>query len=69
MDRKEFLQRAGRWSLFGGLAAIATVMVTKRTVTADKCAVNELCKSCNEYSFCSKDQALKQRVNERKQKK
>jgi hypothetical protein len=68
MDRKEFIQKAGRWSLFGGLATVFALMLTKRTVTLDKCAVNEVCKGCNEYSFCSKDQALKQRVDERKQK-
>ncbi|MFC0876069.1 hypothetical protein ACE01N_05725 [Saccharicrinis sp. FJH2] len=68
MDRKAFLQRLGRLSLLGGLAAVSGLILTKREISAEKCAINEVCKNCNEYRFCSKDQALKQRVNERKQK-
>ena len=68
MNRKEFLHRAGRWSLLGGLTALSAVLLLKREVSVQKCEVNDLCKACNEYSFCSKEQALKQRVNERKQK-
>lgn len=68
MERKDFIQNLGRLSILGGLAAVSGVILTKRKISAEKCTIHELCKSCNEYSFCSKDQALKQRVNERKEK-
>ncbi|MFB6317500.1 hypothetical protein [Saccharicrinis sp. FJH54] len=68
MDRKAFLQQVGRLTLLGGLAAVSGVILTKREVSAYSCSVNEFCKKCNEFSFCSKDQALKQRADERKQK-
>lgn len=68
MDRKAFLQQVGRLSLLGGLAAVSGIIVTRRELSAEKCSINEFCKSCNEFRFCSRDQALKQRVDERKQK-
>lgn len=67
MNRKQFLQSAGRWSLFGGLAAISGVLLAKRKVSST-CEVNPLCDGCREFSICSKDQALKKRLDERKQK-
>jgi hypothetical protein len=68
MNRKAFLQHIGRLSLLGGLATVSGVILIKREISNETCAVNEICKNCNEYRFCSKDQALKQRVDERKQK-
>ena len=56
MDRKNFLQTAGRLFLLGGLGATSGYLVLNNKVTAS-CSVSPTCKSCGEFSTCELPQA------------
>jgi hypothetical protein len=67
MDRRAFFKHSGRWAILGSLALVTGVVLFDRRVTNGKCVVSDICKGCNSFSNCTKEQAINQRQNGDKQ--
>jgi hypothetical protein len=62
MDRRGFIQNAGRATLLAGLAAIAGVLVSRRQITGDQACSNNLqCRNCRKLTDCELPEAAKTR--------
>ena len=58
MNRRYFIEKAGRTFLLGGLALVSGVLVARRQVKSNAdCMVNYQCKSCRKLSSCSLPEA------------
>ncbi|MCG8697440.1 MAG: hypothetical protein MI922_05250 [Bacteroidales bacterium] len=62
MKRKEFIQTSMRLLIAGGIAALGTYSIIKRSNSED-CMENRFCERCSKYDGCTLPQALKQRRN------
>lgn len=62
MNRRYFIDKAGRTFLLGGLALVSGVLIARRQVKRDAaCTVNYQCRSCRKLSSCSLPEADKER--------
>jgi hypothetical protein len=63
MNRKHFISGLARIVLFGSMAFIAGILVSRRNVTLTGCASDLQCKQCRKVTSCSLPEAKKFRKN------
>ena len=62
MNRKIFIEKAGRGILLVGLAIVSGVLVSRRQVTRDtQCSANFQCLNCGKLSRCQLPEAETER--------
>jgi hypothetical protein len=62
MNRRNFIDKAGRGLLLGGLAVVSGVLIARRQVSRDtQCSVDSQCKNCGKLSKCQLPEAEIQR--------
>ena len=62
MNRRNFIDRAGRGVLLGGLAIVTGVLVARRQVSGDRqCTAEFQCKNCNKLANCQLPEAETER--------
>ena len=60
MDRRNFIRRAGRYTLLTGMMAIGAFSICKRKkVPADACIMTGSCGTCAKLGSCSLPQAIR----------
>jgi hypothetical protein len=61
MNRKNFIQEAGRWTILGIIAGLVALIVGKRELTLGaSCPEGEFCKGCSKFGSCDLPQAKEQ---------
>ena len=64
MNRRNFIDKTGRGMLFGGLAALTGLLVSRQQVSRyDECIADFQCKKCNRLSKCGLPEAEIERGN------
>lgn len=64
MDRREFFNSAGRWSLLGSLMTVCGFLwVNNRIEQNQSCTYSPICKKCKEFSFCDRVPNTKSKGN------
>lgn len=61
MNRRQFFRTAGRWSLFGFLAALSGTLArrsVRENPDREKCINMGICRECNAFEDCGLPQAL-----------
>ena len=58
MNRRNFIDQAGRGILLGGLAVVSGVLIARRQVSRDtRCSANFQCRNCGKLSNCQLPEA------------
>lgn len=64
MNRRNFVVKAGRGILLGGLAAVTGVLISRQQVSRySECTADFQCKRCNRLSKCALPEAEIERSN------
>ena len=62
MNRRNFIDKAGRGILLGGLVIVSGILVSrKQVVRENQCSANFQCKSCGKISKCQLPEAETER--------
>lgn len=62
MNRKIFIEKAGRGILLGALAIVSGILVSRRQVSLDtKCSASFQCQNCGKLSKCQLPEAETER--------
>jgi len=62
MNRRNFIDRAGRGVLLGGLAIVTGVLVARKQVAREtQCSADFQCQSCSKLSKCQLPEAETER--------
>jgi len=64
MNRRNFLDKAGRGILLGGLATVSGILIARRQVSREtKCSANFQCRNCGKLSGCQLPEAEIERTD------
>lgn len=65
MDRRQFLEKIGRYSLLTALVSVSGLLAV-RSFDPERCQVAAFCKDCGKYAECKLPEKDKKKYNEQK---